>query len=105
MKDKKTPNLLKGRTKEWDYYDRPSKQSSANIAIVCMIGLMIMLFGMAVLETIKKVSDDRNDFDNTSIKKKLDSIGEIESKREFHKDGTNVRANVYFYEQTYITSP
>jgi len=102
---KKRPNLLEGRTKEWDYYDRPSKQTSANIAIVCMLCFIIMLFGLAVLETIKKVSDDRNDFDNTSIKKKLDSIGEIESKREFHKDGTSLRDNVYFYEQTCITSP
>ena len=86
------------------YYDRPSKQTSFNIAVICIICAILMMIGIGILETIKKVSDDRNDFDNTSIKKKVDRKGEIESKREFHKDGTSLRANVYFYEQTSITS-
>ena len=61
----KRPNLLEGRTKEWDYYNRPSLHTSANIAVISFIGLIILIIGIGVLEIVKKVSKDRNDFDNT----------------------------------------
>ena len=50
------------------YYDRPSKQTSFNIAVICVVCIIVMLIGISILEIVKKVSDDRNDFDNTSIK-------------------------------------
>ena len=65
MKDNKTPNLLEGRTKEWNYYDRPSIGTSYQIAVSCMAVITVMIIGWGILELVKKVSDDRNDFDNT----------------------------------------
>ena len=65
MKDNKTTNLLEGRTKEWDYYNRSSIHSSYQIIIVMVIAFIIVLIGWGVLESIKKVSNNRNDFDNT----------------------------------------
>ena len=65
MKDNKTPNLLEGRTKEWNYYDRPSISTSYQIAASCMAVITVMIIGWGILELVKKVSDDSNDFDNT----------------------------------------
>ena len=88
MKDNKTPNLLEGRTKEWDYYDRPSKQTSANIATIAIISLICLILGMGILELVKKVSDDRNDFDNTYNKINKDIPIETLYDRQEHLEGT-----------------
>lgn len=57
------------------YYNRPSLQTSANIAVISLICLVIMVLGLIVSEVV-------SDFDNTSINKKEETIGEISYKRE-----------------------
>jgi len=52
MKDNKRPNLLEGRTKEWDYYDRPSIHTSYQIAAIAIICLVIMVLGLIVSEVM-----------------------------------------------------
>ena len=88
MKDNKTTNLLEGRTKEWDYYNRSSIHSSYQIIIVMVIAFIIVLIGWGVLESIKKVSNNRNDFDNTSNKINKDISIETLYDREEWYDGT-----------------
>jgi len=84
----KRPNLIEGRTKEWDYYNRPSKQTSFNIAVICMIGVMVLLLGMGVLEIVKKVSKDKKDFDNTYNKINKDLPIETLYDREEQLEGS-----------------
>ena len=84
----KRPNLLKGRTKEWDYYNRPSKQTSFNIAVICMIGVVVLITGMGVLEIVKKVSKDKKDFDNTYNKINKDLPIETLYDREEQLEGS-----------------
>ena len=84
----KRPNLIEGRTKEWDYYNRPSKQTSFNIAVICMIGVIVMLLGMGVLEIVKKVSKDKKDFDNTYNKINKDLPIETLYDREEQLEGS-----------------
>ena len=70
MKDNKTPNLLEGRTKEWDYYNRPSLHTSYKMAVIAIIMLILTVMGLMVSEVVK-------DFDYTSHKDKQETIGEI----------------------------
>ena len=71
-----------------DYYNRPSLHTSFNIAVICMIGMIVMLIGIGVLEIVKKVSKDRNDFDNTYNKINKDiSIETLYDGKEWY-DGT-----------------
>lgn len=88
-----------------DYYNRPSKQTSYQIAAISFLCAIVMVLGMMVLKMIEKVSEDKNDFDYTSIHKKKERMVDTLRKREFQLDGLFVRANVYIDEQTYITSP
>ena len=85
---KKRPNLIEGRTKEWDYYNRPSKQTSFNIAVICMIGVICLITGMGVLEIVKKVSKDKKDFDNTYNKINKDLPIETLYDREEQLEGS-----------------
>lgn len=57
------------------YYDRPSKQTSYQIAAISIICLVLLVLGLIVSEVV-------SDFDNTSINKKEDNVGEIFYKRE-----------------------
>ena len=88
MKDNKTPNLLKGRTKEWNYYDRPSISTSYQIAVSCMAVILVMIIGWGILELVKKVSDDSNDFDNTYNKINKDISIETLYNRQEHLEGS-----------------
>ena len=88
-----------------DYYNRPSKQTSHQIAAISFLCMIIMILGLMVLKMIEKVSEDKNDFDYTSIHNKKVKMVDTLRKREFLLDGLFVRANVYIDEQTYITSP
>jgi hypothetical protein len=46
-KKNKTPNLIEGRTKEYnedrDYYNRKSIDDSYTIAVICMFAIVIIL--------------------------------------------------------------
>ena len=88
MKDNKTPNLLEGRTKEWNYYDRPSIHTSYQIAASCMAVMMVMIIGWGVLKLVEKVSDDRNDFDNTYNKINKDIPIDTLYNRQEHLEGS-----------------
>ena len=88
-----------------DYYNRPSKQTSFQIAAISFLCAIVMVLGIMVLKLIEKVSEDKNDFDYTSIHKKKEKMVDTLRKREFQLDGLFVRANVYFDEQACITSP
>ena len=57
------------------YYNRPSIQTSFQIAAIAIICLVILLMGLMVSEVV-------NDFDNNSIYEKKETIGEISYKRE-----------------------
>lgn len=92
----KRPNLLEGRTKEWDYYNRPSKQTSFNIAVICIICAIVMMIGIGVLEIVKKVSDDRNDFDNTYNKINKDiSIETLYDSKEWYEGTYNELTSIF----------
>ena len=67
--DKPTPH------KPHPYYDRPSKQTSYQIAAIAIICLVIMLLGLMVSEVV-------NDFTNNSNNGKEDNKGEISYKME-----------------------
>ena len=47
-------------TNKKDYYNRPSKETSYQIAVIAGIGLIILIMGMIVSEVVY-------DFDNTYI--------------------------------------
>ena len=57
------------------YYNRPSLQTSANIAVISLICLVIMVLGLMVSEVVK-------DFTNNSIHEKKETIGEISYQME-----------------------
>jgi len=57
------------------YYNRPSIQTSYQIAAISLICLVILLLGLMVSEVV-------NDFTNNSIHDKKETIGEISYKRE-----------------------
>ena len=105
MKNKNKIDLLKGRTKEWDYYNRPSINSSFQIAVISIVILIMLIIGMGVLELVEKVSAKENDFGDTYIQYKDDNIGGTFIEREIQLDGLYVLPNLYYDERTYITSP
>tara|TARA_B110000483_G_scaffold125758_1_gene151112 strand:+ start:507 stop:803 length:297 start_codon:yes stop_codon:yes gene_type:complete len=72
MRDKDKIDISKGRTKEWDYYNRPSINSSYQIAVVSIVILILLIIGMGVLKLVDKVSAKENDFDNTYNKIRID---------------------------------
>lgn len=105
MKKNNRIDLLKGRTKEWDYYNRPSIQTSYSIAVVSIMILILLMLGIGILEIVEKVSAKENDFDNTSIQLNYNNDREMVIKREYQLDGLYVLPNLYYDERTYITSP
>ena len=76
--------------KQHPYYNRPSLQTSFQIAAIALICLVIMLLGLMVANVFDvsfkrseiSVSEVVNDFDNTSIHKKEDPIADTFIKRE-----------------------
>ena len=52
-KDIKRPDLLKGRTKEWDYYNRPSLKTSYTLAVIGLCGSIVLLIGVGILKLIE----------------------------------------------------
>lgn len=52
-KDNKRPDLLKGRTKEWDYYNRPSLKTSYTLAVIGLCGIIVLLIGIGILKLIE----------------------------------------------------
>ena len=62
-------------TNNHPYYNRPSLQTSYQIAAISLICLVIVLLGLMVSEVV-------NDFDNTSIHSNNDPIAETIYKRE-----------------------
>ena len=52
MNKNKRPDLLKGRTKEYDYYDRPSLKTSYTLAVVGLCGIVIVIIGVGILKLI-----------------------------------------------------
>lgn len=96
MKDNKTTNLLEGRTKEWDYYDRPSITTSYQIAATCIAVIIVLGIGWGVLEIVKKVSNDRNDFDNTYNKINKDiSIDTLYNRQEWYDSSSNELTSIF----------
>ena len=78
------------------YYDRPSKQTSFNIAVICMICVIVMLIGISILEIVKKVSDDRNDFDNTYNKINKDiPIETLYDSKEWYEGTSNELTSIF----------
>jgi len=71
MKNKTNPSQITPK----DYYNRPSIQSSYKIAVICFFILVGMVLGILIAEVI-------DDFDNTSIHKKIDPIAEISYEKE-----------------------
>ena len=65
-----------------DYYNRPSKQTSFQIAAISFLCAIVMVLGMMVLKLIEKVSEDKNDFDNTFNKINKDLPIETLNNRE-----------------------
>jgi len=57
------------------YYNRPSIQTSYQIAAISLVLLILLLLGLMVSEVV-------NDFTNNSINEKEETIGEISYKRE-----------------------
>ena len=105
MKDKDKIDISKGRTKEWDYYNRPSINSSYQIAVISIVVLILLIIGMGVLKMIEKVSTKENDFDYTSILLPYEMYVDTLVKRENQLDSTSVDTKVYLNELTCITSP
>ena len=76
--------------KQHPYYNRPSLQTSFQIAAIALICLVIMLLGLMVANVFDvsfkrseiSVSEVVNDFDNTSIHKKQETVAETFYKRE-----------------------
>ena len=96
MKDNKTTNLLEGRTKEWSYYDRPSIRTSYQIAASCIAVIIVLGIGWGVLEIVKKVSNDRNDFDNTYNKINKDiSIDTLYNRQEWYDSSSNELTSIF----------
>ena len=58
------------------YYNRPSLQSSFQIAVISFLCLVGILIGMGILEYNKRGSNEVNDFDDIYIKELNDSIGD-----------------------------
>lgn len=58
------------------YYNRPSLQTSFQIASISFLCLVGILLGLAILEYNKKGSNKVNDFDDIYIKELNDSIGD-----------------------------
>ena len=53
MKDKLRKDLFEQRTKEWDdYYNRPSLQTSYQLAVIAGIGLIITLIATLISEVV-----------------------------------------------------
>jgi len=69
------------------YYNRPSLQTSYQIASIGIICLVIMVLGMMVLKLIEKVSENKNDFDNTynKINKDLPIETLIDREKQFNE--------------------
>ena len=61
--------------KQHPYYNRPSIRTSGYIAVISLICLVILLMYLMVSEVV-------NDFDNTSINKKQETVVETIYKRE-----------------------
>ena len=57
------------------YYNRPSIQTSYQIAAISLVLLILLLLGLMVSEVV-------NDSTNNSINEKEETIGEISYKRE-----------------------
>lgn len=51
-KDNKRPNLIQGRTKEWDYYNRPSLKTSYTLAAIALCCMIVMIIGIGILKLI-----------------------------------------------------
>ena len=51
-KQNKRIDIFKGRTKEYDYYDRPSLKTSYTLAVIGLCGIIIVLIGVGVLKLI-----------------------------------------------------
>ena len=62
------------------YYDRPSKQTSYQIAAIAFICLVLLLLGLMVSEVV-------SDFDNTSNNKMDDNTREISYHMEIRGEG------------------
>ena len=62
------------------YYDRPSKQTSFQIAVISIICLVLLILGLMVSEVV-------SDFDNTSINKNEDNKREISYHMEIRGEG------------------
>lgn len=60
--------------------NKPSLLSSFLILAVTVF--LILMIGWGVLKLVEKVSDDKNDFDYTSIHDKKETIGEISYQME-----------------------
>tara|TARA_B100001778_G_C18197323_1_gene454001 strand:- start:130 stop:306 length:177 start_codon:yes stop_codon:yes gene_type:complete len=56
VKKNKTPNLIEGRTKEWnddnDYYNRSSIGTSYTIAVISLAIIVVLLIGVGILKLI-----------------------------------------------------
>ena len=52
-KDNKRPNLIHSRTKEWDYYNRPSLKTSYTLAVIGLCGIIVLLIGAGILKLIE----------------------------------------------------
>ncbi len=92
----KKPNLLEGRTKEWSYYDRPSINTSYQIAATSLAVIIVLGIGMGVLNMIEKVSNDRNDFDNTYNKINKDiPIDTLYNRQEWYDSSYNELTSIF----------
>ena len=61
------------------YYNRPSIQTSYQIALICLILWCVFVTGYVLGDLVSEVV---NDFDNTSINKKEDNTREISYYKE-----------------------
>ena len=75
-----------------DYYNRPSKQTSHQIAAISFLCMIIMILGLMVLKMIEKVSEDKNDFDYTfnKINKDLPIETLIDREKQFNEQSNEL---------------
>jgi hypothetical protein len=77
-----------------DYYNRPSKQTSFQIAAISFLCAIVMVLGMMVLKLIEKVSEDKNDFDNTfnKVNKDLPIETLIDREKQFNEQPNELKS-------------